>query len=150
MGMYYHHGIDCGDGSVIHYSGEPAQKASASIERTTLDDFAGGGVVEVVYYERSYDPDEVIARAEEMLGEEGYNLVTNNCEHFAAWCKTGEKHSKQIDRMGLVGTTGTAAITSASRLAPLADLLGVVNVGFGLSSWRASSARFPRSLEQQE
>lgn len=25
-----------------------------------------------------------------------YNLVSNNCEHFVSWCKTGKSHSKQV------------------------------------------------------
>ena len=33
------------------------------------------------------------------MGEEKYNLVTNNCEHFAMWCKTGEAFSGQVMRI---------------------------------------------------
>lgn len=32
------------------------------------------------------------------LGEERYNLMLNNCEHFAVWCKTGQHRSSQVDR----------------------------------------------------
>lgn len=28
-----------------------------------------------------------------------YNLFTNNCEHFALWCKLGVKDSKQVDNI---------------------------------------------------
>jgi hypothetical protein len=41
------------------------------------------------------------------LGESGYNLFGNNCEHFATWCKTGQWESQQVD--GTVGSTATAA-----------------------------------------
>ena len=27
-----------------------------------------------------------------------YDLVTNNCEHFAVWCKAGTKVSSQVLR----------------------------------------------------
>jgi len=29
-----------------------------------------------------------------------YDLITNNCEHFVSWCKTGEKSSKQVKVAG--------------------------------------------------
>ncbi|XP_071849461.1 uncharacterized protein [Apostichopus japonicus] len=41
-------------------------------------------------------PDLVIVRAVSRLGKEGYNLFTNNCEHFATFCKTGVYRSDQI------------------------------------------------------
>ena len=44
-----------------------------------------------------YDGDETIRRARSKLGEGGYNLALNNCEHFAVWCKTGVKDSSQVD-----------------------------------------------------
>ena len=57
-----------------------------------------------------FSAEETIRRAKERLGEEKYNLVTNNCEHFAMWCKTGEAVSgqvKQIVRFAVVsGVTG--------------------------------------------
>ena len=31
------------------------------------------------------------------LGEQNYNLLFNNCEHFATWCKTGRHRSGQVD-----------------------------------------------------
>lgn len=39
----------------------------------------------------------VIRRAESRLGETGFNLGLNNCEHFASWCKTGISSSRQIE-----------------------------------------------------
>ena len=38
----------------------------------------------------------VIERAERRLGEAGFHLGFNNCEHFASWCKTGISASFQI------------------------------------------------------
>ena len=92
-GLYQHHGIDCGDGTVIHY-----RKPSETIERTSMETFARGNRVYVVRYDDgfSYIPDVVVQRAQSRLGERKYNLLFNNCEHFASWCKTGISHSKQI------------------------------------------------------
>ena len=92
-GLYQHYGIDCGEGTVIHY-----RKPSETIERTSLETFSRGNPIYVAKYSDgfSYIPDVVVARAESRLGEHKYNLLFNNCEHFASWCKTGISDSKQI------------------------------------------------------
>lgn len=92
-GIYQHHGIDCGDGSVIHY-----RKPSEIVERTSFTTFSKGNVVTVKEYIKGfcYIPEVVVARAESRLGEDKYSLLFNNCEHFATWCKTGISDSKQV------------------------------------------------------
>ncbi|MFC3211535.1 lecithin retinol acyltransferase family protein [Planomicrobium okeanokoites] len=42
-------------------------------------------------------PEETVERAKSCLGNGSYNLATNNCEHFAVWCKTGVSKSYQVD-----------------------------------------------------
>ena len=49
-----------------------------------------------------YSPEETVARARLRLGETSYNFFTNNCEHFAIWCKTGVSESLQVT--GMLGT----------------------------------------------
>jgi len=50
-----------------------------------------------------YSPEETIERAKSVIGANEhnfrtkYNLVLNNCEHFAIWCKTGQKRSLQVE-----------------------------------------------------
>ena len=44
-----------------------------------------------------YSGDETVSRARSKLGQGGYNLAFNNCEHFAVWCKTGVKDSSQVN-----------------------------------------------------
>lgn len=46
-----------------------------------------------------YSPKETVERALSRVGESKYNLVTNNCEHFAIWCKTGVAESFQVKRV---------------------------------------------------
>ncbi|MBQ8920880.1 MAG: lecithin retinol acyltransferase family protein [Oscillospiraceae bacterium] len=46
-----------------------------------------------------YTPEETVARARSRIGETSYNLLTNNCEHFAIWCKTGVSESIQVSGM---------------------------------------------------
>jgi hypothetical protein len=91
QGVYEHHGIDCGDGTVIHY-----RKPSETIERTSLATFTQGKKVYERQYPTSFLPDAVIQRAKSRLGERKYNLLFNNCEHFATWCKTGFSDSQQV------------------------------------------------------
>lgn len=107
--MYSHHGIDCGDGTVIHYTGTLWKRKKASITRTSLEEFAGDKEVLIFEYKTQPEPDEVIERAESRLNEQGYDLVFNNCEHFATWCVTGKARSKQVERAA-VAAAGTVAL----------------------------------------
>jgi hypothetical protein len=93
QGVYKHYGIDCGDGTVIHY-----RKPSEVIEQTSFATFSRGNPVYVAEYSEGfgYIPDVVVERAKSRLREQEYNLLSNNCEHFASWCKTGISDSKQI------------------------------------------------------
>lgn len=96
-GVYEHHGIDCGDNTVIHYYKE----GTATVSRTPLKTFARGGRVFIKYQAVSFLPQTVVQRAESRLGEQTYDLLTNNCEHFATWCKTGRQESEQLAGFGL-------------------------------------------------
>ena len=98
MGIpYQHHGIDCGDGSVIHYR----KVGTATVSRTSFEAFAQGNPVYTLSQSVAFIPDVVLNRAESRLGEQRYNLFFNNCEHFANWCKIGKTISPQLDNFGL-------------------------------------------------
>ncbi len=43
-----------------------------------------------------YSPEETVRRARSRLGEHSYDLMRNNCEHYAIWCKTGLSESAQV------------------------------------------------------
>ncbi|MEZ2693424.1 lecithin retinol acyltransferase family protein [Psychrobacter faecalis] len=97
---YSHHGIYCGNGQVVHYSGFAQAFKKGSLEITTLERFLGS---EKKYYVIKYPANKVmfsakdiVRRALSRVGEDRYNLVFNNCEHFAAWCVTGKSESKQV------------------------------------------------------
>src|SRR4051812_11749232 len=109
---YTHHGIDCGDGTVIHFSGEPGSaKLGACIVRSTLYDFLQGGELKVREYGRRDPAETTVHRAESKLGETGYHLVRNNCEHFATWCCTGLAASRQVRGVGSLTAQGAVAAT---------------------------------------
>ncbi|MBE9068543.1 lecithin retinol acyltransferase family protein [Leptolyngbya cf. ectocarpi LEGE 11479] len=98
MGVpYQHHGIDCGDRTIIHYR----KVGTATVSRTSTEAFARGNPVYPVDKPVSFIPDVVIRRAESRLGEQRYNLFFNNCEHFANWCKTDDSVSPQLNEFGL-------------------------------------------------
>ena len=46
-----------------------------------------------------YSARETVERARSRIGEHGYNLLLNNCEHFAVWCKTGVEKSEQVEEI---------------------------------------------------
>ncbi len=110
---YWHHGIDCGDGTVIHYEGEVFRAKFAKIRRVTMREFARNGDVRTVAESFTYDPDTVVGRAESRLGESGYCAFANNCEHFARWCATGICESRQVDRI-LAVASGIAVATAGA------------------------------------
>ena len=129
-GLFVHHGIDCGDGTVIHFTGDDWADPRR-VRRTTLQEFARGAEVGVRDYRgfferlarpaslprrlrirwerellriagedgasRAFGPEAVIKRAESRLGRVDFDIVLNNCEHFATWCKTGIRESAQVD-----------------------------------------------------
>lgn len=126
---YTHHGIDCGDSTVVHYTGEVGQKKEAAIRRTPLADFLKGGNLKVRPYGRCDPPHAVVDRAESRLGEDRYHLAFNNCEHFATWCKTGNSSSEQVK--DTASTTG-GAVAGGSVLAASVGVVSAAGEVAGL------------------
>ncbi len=114
-GLYSHHGIYIDHNQVIHYDGDKKSKLFATVRKTTMSDFACGNEVEVVSHEYCHSADEVVDFAESRIGEKKYNLVFNNCEHFARECKTGERKSKQVENVGTYAGMGVAVALIGKR-----------------------------------
>ncbi len=80
-GVYTHHGIDCGDGSVIHYTGE-SWTTPRSVQRTPMAKFTRGGTVEVrdyrVFFERLRQPDELPRRLQIRIRRELLRIFGND------------------------------------------------------------------------
>jgi Lecithin retinol acyltransferase len=123
---YTHHGIDCGDDTVIHFTGEPGKKSDAAVARTSMADFALDSIVHVREYSHKDNPLAVVSRAESKLGSTEYNLVTNNCEHFATWCCTAKTASQQVRMVSSLTTSGAAAATSLGATAGVVSAVGSV------------------------
>ena len=90
-GLFNHHGIDLGDGTVAHYL------EGREILRSPVSEFSQGAVVSVLNHANASPAGVTLRRAMSRLGEQNYNLLFNNCEHFATWCKTGRHSSEQVD-----------------------------------------------------
>jgi len=110
---YWHHGIDIGDGTVVHYTGEPGKKENAFVKRTTMEEFLDSGKIEVVEYDFADSVSIVVNRALERIGKKEYNLFTNNCEHFARFCKTGELKSEQVEDV-IASTSGATSVAAGT------------------------------------
>ena len=88
-GYFFHHGIYCGDDEVIHYVN------GKIIRKTPLSKFSKTQRIHVKRYRRAFSQTRVVRRAKRRLDERKYNLILNNCEHFANWCKMGKSKCEQ-------------------------------------------------------
>ena len=89
---YTHHGIYVGNDTVVHYLNEEG------ITTASLKEFSLGNLIWVRRHRNArYSGEECAERAWSRVGEDNYNLVFNNCEHFATWCVTGEASSEQVN-----------------------------------------------------
>ena len=75
---------------------------SGSVPQLSIDFEAFLRRIKEIRSYKLHTPEETVERARSKLGEKGYDLVKNNCEHFAIWCKTGVHESHQIEK--LLGT----------------------------------------------
>ena len=99
---YVHHGIDMGDGTVVHARPHDFRRpfSGGSVVRTSLAAFADGRPVRTaIDPPASFPAEEVAQRAESHVGLEGYCPVVDNCEHFASWCSTGTRRSRQVEKV---------------------------------------------------
>jgi len=117
-GLFTHHGIDLGDGSVAHYL------EGREILRSSLLEFSCGELISVVPYPAAScsTPEVTLRRAIGRIGEQRYNLIFNNCEHFAHWCKTGRHRSAQVEGWLEASQRGPRAMVAA-----LLDQAGIAN-----------------------
>ena len=97
---YDHHGIYVGDGRVVHYAGFCQGYHAGPVEEVSLADFECGQGFRIRAHGRTvFSGDEIAARARSRVGEYGYKLLANNCEHFCEWCVTGRSRSRQVERL---------------------------------------------------
>ena len=105
LGSVYHYGIFVSEDEVIAFGMPPVSEYADLPGRllvcsTDIDVFSCGKIVEVgecdkAELKRKRNADEIISAARSRIGEGGYNLIHNNCEHFANECFFGERKSLQ-------------------------------------------------------
>jgi predicted nicotinamide N-methyase len=101
----YHHGIYIGNNEVIQFgllSDMLKPKEEVKVLVSSIEEFLQGGFLEVRVFDRKErkiknDDLKIVEIAKSKLGEDGYDIVHNNCEHFANFCIFNKKESKQID-----------------------------------------------------
>ena len=115
--VYFHHAIVTtvdklnGEVNIIEYSNtatqfikdnscQPKNPGKAEVVKGKIK-FDTNNHVYVIKHPvaRCFDPETVVFNAERELGKREYNVVTNNCEHFALWCKTGISSSYQANKV---------------------------------------------------
>ena len=96
-GLYFHYGVYVGNGKVVHFCStgdNELDSASADIIETSLSRFSKGDFVSVDTQEKPlFEGEEIVRRARMSIGTKlgTYNLLSNNCEHFANWCRCGKR-----------------------------------------------------------
>lgn len=120
---YQHHGIlyqieSLGLWRAIHFNAAGSnQKADAIVRDTPIEDFQlGDQIVIVPVNSYAFTPEEVYLRAKRLLGLDGWNLFSCNCEHFAKWCTSGRAESGQV-RTGVLAALGVAVVILAAKSA---------------------------------
>ena len=117
--LYQHYGIYSGNDRVIHYAAENGDFGSdVRVRETSLEQFAKGWKYRVLKpndnhcKEKRFSKEDTICRARSRKGEKAYNLLFNNCEHFALWCETGKNKSEQVEKaVCTIALLGTVIIT---------------------------------------
>ncbi|GMS81239.1 hypothetical protein PENTCL1PPCAC_30324, partial [Pristionchus entomophagus] len=134
-GVYQHWavyvGILKGVHHVIHYSNEDLSSESKGWKFMEIS-----GNVEVQFetlekvasqcqgrknngWDDVYEPlpvTNILECAKKMVGDKGYSLPTNNCEHFAHLCRYGKKRSGQVTKTAAVGIGGVLLGVAATVL----------------------------------
>lgn len=145
-GLFNHHGIDLGDGSVAHYL------EGRAILRSPKEEFSRGQPISSVDYPEGScsAPGVTVRRAMGRLGEQNYNLLFNNCEHFAHWCKTGRHRSSQVEDWLHTGSLGALALGQFMPAALLTGARVLLRQGLNLDPQHLEQGRTLalRSLEQ--
>ena len=75
----------------------PKNPGIAKVVRQTYR-FSEVTMVYLMLHECCNPADTVVENARSKIGESKYNPFTNNCEHFAMWCKTGRSSSDQVNK----------------------------------------------------
>ena len=121
LGSIYHYGVFASEDEIIQFGLAPSMRSmlkDSEIEVciSDVDTFLAGGFLEVAVFERgekkkNRPADEALDYARSRIGERGYSILYNNCEHFAYECITGSTYCSQ-----------TADVRAFFKALPIADV----------------------------
>lgn len=132
-GLYKHFGVYIGLGQVIHFAapyGDETNATEADICQTTVKNFLKGNELFIIREKENSEykplpPEEIVTRAKSKIGKcKGtYSLVSNNCEHFAYWCRYDKAESKQVDDIaGVITAVGFFPLILLNMIASLIEM----------------------------
>lgn len=105
VSFYYHYGIFVSEDEVIQF-GLPTDpyKNSADIKVLSSDikTFLNGGEIETARPKKTetakmFSREQIVKNARARIGEGGYNILHNNCEHFVNECAFNQSKSAFLD-----------------------------------------------------
>jgi hypothetical protein len=107
VSFYYHYGIFVSEDSVIQFGlpdGPSRPAEEIRVLSTDVYTFLQGGDLEVGFPDRGErkklrSADQVVAAAQSRIGQGGYDLLHNNCEHFMYECLFGEPDSPTLSSL---------------------------------------------------
>lgn len=134
-GPYSHWAVYIGNEEVVHLSGDDNDGINGQVDASHFFTISGQrfgkAIVKVENFwnvvdgtkakinntkDKKYKPlpkSEIIKNALERIGRVGYNVLFENCEHFASLCRYGESKSEQVDTfltgMAVLGAIGATA-----------------------------------------
>lgn len=101
VSFYHHYGIFVSQDRVIQFGlpDDPMRSADQiKVLTTDIYSFLQGGELEVADPDKATrktmrTPEQIVKEAESRIGEGGYDILHNNCEHFVNDCAFGEHRS---------------------------------------------------------
>lgn len=137
--IYTHHGVYIGNFTVLHYAGASGTGEDQSVQEVSLDTFSGGpdgpGFIVTHHNDIVFTGDEIVERAKSRVGENRYNFLFNNCEHFANWCIADQSESKQVGSIDIFNNGNRLRYQSLMQIGKLVGrggcmlVAGLLNAG---------------------
>ena len=105
VSFYYHYGIFVSEDEVIQFGLPNDPGKQSDLIKVTVSDiytFLSGGEIETARPTRSEalkmrSKEDVVAIARSKIGQGGYDILHNNCEHFVNECAFGKASSSFLD-----------------------------------------------------
>lgn len=86
--LYWHYGISCGEGKIVHLTSYPNHlwQTKAEVKMTSISEFAKSSTKVEVFRHPDSNGYSILKNAYERLGEQGYSIFRFNCRHFVLSC----------------------------------------------------------------